>query len=280
MAAASNRITWLWLPAAILKLPKPTNSNQIYIQTIHRPTAENRRYNYPPYDCGWKPQPRYAVGSRSHVLLLPNRMWIKTKRRQHAHGDARGKRKDGRTKMELDHVAKFYQHHQKGQQHHIHHAPLSKVLHHSQRKGFVFSMKQLQPTELQQKQDFGQWKYNRKQKYDPANKPTSMLKQFNCSAKDAALMGQPQLINSQNRKQNRWPEQNKGADRSCCSTACRNVAAGRFGKMASATRASRSLFDLKSWNFVDQATAMAGFEHVLNAEVGVRIGEYRLSYVP
>ena len=132
----------------------------------------------------------------------------------------------------MNKVAKFDQHHQKRQQHHIHHAPLADVFHDVQCRGFVPLMQEFEQAEFEQQHNLCQRKNDRKQQYDPTNQPVTMFQEFNGSAENTRLLSDAELFNLQDRTQdtagqNKDKRSNSRRSRPTGRLSDDNLAAGR-----------------------------------------------------
>ena len=106
----------------------------------------------------------------------------------------------------MDKVAKFDQHHQKRQQHHIHHAPLADMFHDVQRRRLMPLMQEFEQTEFQQQHNFRQRKNDRKQQHDSTDQPVTVFQEVNCSAQNAGLLSDAEFFNLQDWTQHSRPE--------------------------------------------------------------------------
>lgn len=121
-------------------------------------------------------------------------MRIKRQRGDHAHRDTSGKRDHGGAEVKMDEVAEFDQHDQKREQHHIHHAPSSRMFDPTQRCRLMPSVQNLPTRQFQQQHQLGQREHDRKQQNDAADEVVARGQQFDDARQNALFIMSAELF--------------------------------------------------------------------------------------
>jgi hypothetical protein len=121
-------------------------------------------------------------------------------------------------------------------------------------------VKQTEQTQLDQKYDLDQWKYNRKQQHNPTDEQVAMGNQIESPHEQARLISMAKPFDFQDRHQDGGPIEKERAE--CCRsrTTQGNRATGKSGDPGTTTGAASRLTFYKRRDSMNQTTTMARFE--------------------
>jgi len=131
------------------------------------------------------------------VVVWPDRVWVKQERCEHAHRHTQYERDDRWPELKFDHRSELHQHDHERQEHDIHHAPLSDMLHDAISNGFVPFVKDAEQAQFDEQYEFDQRKHDREEQHDSANKPAAVLHEFERAHQDARFVLVSELFNVQ-----------------------------------------------------------------------------------